>query len=145
MMRLLLYQRTRTSLILIKLINEIDILSEKVSITLFFKTRVVMSHVFCVFFKLLWIRMFYMFKHMYPKLNYKKCTKGMRHYYPCFEEKCYRNTAVSRLKCKFHRKASMQHACKDFQVHLSSTKRVNKGRLSSFKLKSWLRDKRVHS
>ena len=36
----------------------------------------------------------------------------MRHYHPCFEEKCYRNTAFSRLKCQFHRKASMQHVCK---------------------------------
>ena len=40
-------------------------------------------------------------------------------------EKCYRNTAFSRLKCQLHKKASMQHVCKEFQVHLSSTKRAN--------------------
>lgn len=34
-------------------------------------------------------------------------------------QECYpRNKTLSRLKCQFHRKPSMQHVCKDFSSSL---------------------------
>ena len=34
--------------------------------------------------------------------------------YFSINHQCYRNKKFSLLKCKFHRKASIQHVCKDF-------------------------------